>query len=169
MKNLKIFAVLLFVMGMIAASCEGPEGPRGPAGAAGTNGTNGTDGNANVMMFGFGDTTITYSLSYILPISGGLADSSLILPYYRESGFWYQAGEIGYAGGFQTRYYTNPGTTTTTLWIQLYDVDGSAYSGTGETWDSVRVFVIPATQFYASAPDVDFTNYYEVQSYFNQK
>ncbi len=167
MKNLKIFAVVLFVMGMIAASCEGPEGPRGPAGAAGTNGT---DGNANVMMFGFGDTTITSTLSLDLPISQGLCDSSIVLPYYSEGGFWYQMGEIGYGASFLTRYYLYTGYVTyTILQIGLYNVDGSAYTGTGETWDSIRVFVIPATQFYASEPEINFSDYYEVENYFDQK
>ncbi|MDX9931708.1 MAG: collagen-like protein [Bacteroidales bacterium] len=166
MKNLKFFAVILFVMGMIAASCEGPEGPRGPAGAAGINGT---DGNANVMVFGFPGDTMTSSntsLLFQLPITSTLMDSSLILPYYRDYN-WYQAGSMGMSGDYETRYWYRISNQTVSLNIQ--NPDGSDYTGADVIWDSVRIFVIPASQFYAAEPDVDFANYYEVESYFGQK
>ncbi|MPM02943.1 hypothetical protein SDC9_49202 [bioreactor metagenome] len=166
MKNLKIFAVLLFVMGMITASCEGPEGPRGPAGAAGTNGT---DGNANVVVYGFPGVTMSTSTDYTsftLPVSSGMLDSSIVLPYFYQYN-WYQAGSLGYGGYYNTRYWIN--TFSSLVGIGITNPDGTTYTGTDQIWDSVRIFLIPANQFYAAEPEVDFTNYYEVQSYFNQK
>lgn len=166
MKNFKIFAVALFVMGMIAASCEGPEGPRGPAGAAGTNGT---DGNANVIVCGFPGDTMSTSNQYLnltLPVTAGIMDSSLILPYFHQN-FWYQAGTLGYGGFYDTRYWIN--NVGSLVGIGIVNLDGSAFTGSDQIWDSVRIFVVPATQFYAAEPVVNFANYYEVEDYFSQK
>jgi hypothetical protein len=165
MKNLKIFAVVLFVMGMIASSCEGPEGPRGPAGTAGTDGT---DGNANVIVCGFPEDTLTASNPYldlILPVSAGICDSSVILPYLHQYN-WYPIGGLGYGGYYNTRYwiYSND------LGIAIMNPDGSDYSGSDQIWDSIRVFVIPASDFRkAEQNGVDFKNMDEVNSYFEQK
>lgn len=164
MKNLKIFAVVLFVMGMIAASCEGPEGPRGPAGAAGTNGS---DGNANVIVCGFPGDTMTTSNMYLnltLPVSADICDSSLILPYLFQYN-WYPVGSLGYGGYYNSRYwiYSN------TVGIAILNPDGSDYTGADQLWDSLRVFVIPASEFRAAESIVNFDNYYEVEDYFSQK
>lgn len=170
MKNLKIFAVVLFVMGMIASSCEGPEGPRGPAGAAGTDGTDGTDGNANVIVCGFPGVTMTTaytSHSVYLPITGTLMDSSLILPYYHDVN-WYQAGAMGMGGDYETRYWYR--SSDLQLAISILNPDGSAFTGADQIWDSIRVFVIPASDFrMAEQNGVDFKNMDEVNSYFEQK
>jgi len=169
MKNLKFFAVALFVMGMIAASCEGPEGPRGPAG---TSGSNGTDGNANVSVYGFPSDTLTsavYWVYHTLPITGGLLDSSMIVSYYSNGVGWYQVGELGPGALYQTRYWLYGYTASSEIGIGVANSDGSLYTGSDIVWDSLRVFVIPANQFYAAEPEVNFSNYYEVESYFDQK
>jgi len=172
MKNLKIFAVILFVMGMIASSCEGPEGPRGPAGTAGTDGTDGTDGNANVSVYGFPADTFTAAInshSYTIPITSEVFDSSFFLGYYYSSGGWYEVGQMGAIGAYQSRSWLYVYSTYTTYGVRIHNVDGSAYSGSDVIWDSLRVFVVPANQFYAAEPLVDFSNYKEVKDYFGTK
>lgn len=171
MKNIKIFAVLLFVMGLIAASCEGPEGPRGPAGAAGTDGT---DGNANVTVFCYGDTTITSAASlvryYLNGASTGLMDSSMVIPYYGTGSVWYMAGGLGAGGGYYTRFYIWPGSVPPVVSFEVLNPDATAYTGSDIYWDSVRIFVIPANNFrMAQKNGVDFNDIHEVNSYFGQK
>ncbi len=172
MKNLKIFAVVLFVMGMIASSCEGPEGPRGPAGAAGTDGT---DGNANVIVYSFGDTTFTSTANFIqyhlVGMTEGQMDSSVVLPYFSNTGnVWYLAGGYGSGGAYITRFFIWPDATPPTVNIQMLNTDGSDYSGSDETWDSVRIFIIPATDFrMAEENGLNWKNFSEVNSFYNQK
>jgi len=172
MKNLKIFAVILFVMGMIASSCEGPEGPRGPAGTAGTDGTDGTDGNANVICYGFPGVTMgtTSTSTYLtLPLTDAMVDSSLILPYFYTAGLWFQAGQVGLNAEYLTRYYIYPGGTSADAIVKIMNVDATTYTGADQIWDSMRVFVIPASQFRAAEQFVDFSNYKEVKDYFGTK
>jgi hypothetical protein len=166
MKNLKCLAMILCIV-IVAVSCKKEEGPQGPAGPSGTNGTN---GNANVTVYGFGAQTFTStdpSVNLVLPISGGMVDSSLILPYYHYDSWWYQFGEIGYASSYQTRYYIYPTDSTSTLLLQIYDLDGTAYTGGDLTLDSIRVFVIPANIFRSTpAGKVDYNDYQSVSSYY---
>jgi len=169
MKTLKLLAMIL-IIGALAASCEkeeGPTGPQGPAGAAGAN------GNANVMVYGFGETTLTSvstEKSFTLPISSGKVDSSMIYPYFHHNSWWYPAGSIGYASSYLTRYYIFPGTTSSSLLIGIKNVDGSVYTGADVTWDSVRVFVIPANVFkIAKNQNVDFNDYQAVADYCESK
>lgn len=169
---------MLLMMGIIAASCE-KEGPQGPAGTNGTNGingtngTNGTDGNANVTVYGFGSKTFTsssYEQSYILPITAGIVDSSVILPYYHYQSFWYPVGSVGYMGSFSTRFYISPASPSSYLLAQVRNADGSAYTGSEVIWDSTRVFVVPANVFRSSkASNVDFSDYREVEAYYSLK
>lgn len=167
MKTLKLLSVL-FIIAAIATSCE----KEGPAGPAGTNGTNGTNGNANVTVYGFSEHTFTSAdpgAQFLLPISQGMADSSLVLPYYTMSGYWYQIGEIGIGGNFTCRYFIDPFPAYSNLRVDIRDVDGSAYSGGNITWDSIRVFVIPANIFRSAQKDkVDFSSHKEVAHYFEK-
>jgi hypothetical protein len=169
MKNLKLLTIILFI-GIIAVSCKKEEGPVGPAGPAGTNGTN---GNANVTVYGFGAQTysvVNYEHPFTLPVSAGIADSSLIFPYYHYSVWWYPVGSVGYGGTYSSRYYIYPNTTSTTVQIQVRNADGSSYSGADITWDSVRVFVIPANIFKSTpAGKVNFKDYQSVSSYYGVK
>jgi hypothetical protein len=181
MKISKLLFMLL-IIAAIGASCkkEGPAGPAGPAGTNGTNGANGTDGtngtngNANVTVYGFSGTTFTSAVPGIdlsLPLSVGMVDSSLILPYYSLYGYWYQVGVIGYATNFTSRYYIDPGITpdTTDLRIIIMDVDATPYSGANITCDSIRVFVIPANIFRSAGhQNIDFTDYNEVSAYYDR-
>ena len=166
MKTLKRLCVLL-IIAAVASSCEKEAGPAGPAG------TNGTNGNANVTVYGFSEHTFSSlapGTNYTLPISGGMADSSLIIAYYRMYEFWYQMGEIGYGANFASRYFIEPLPTSTYLRIDIKNVDGTNYTGGDITWDSIRVFVIPANIFRSAKMDnIDFKNQSEVSAYFDER
>ncbi|HOH83261.1 MAG TPA: hypothetical protein PLI16_01480 [Bacteroidales bacterium] len=98
-----------------------------------------------------------------------MAGSSLIMPYYYISDYWYHMGEIGYGDNFASRYFIEPQSTVTYLRIDIKNVDGSNYSGPGFTWDSIRVFVIPANIFRNAQIDkLDFNNHNEVTNYFKK-
>ncbi|HQI70470.1 MAG TPA: hypothetical protein PLT47_06940 [Bacteroidales bacterium] len=164
MKTLKLLSVL-FIIAAITYSCE-KEGPAGPAG------TNGTNGNANVTVYGFGEytfTTATPWTQFTLPISQGMVDSSLILPYYHMTNYWYQVGEIGIGGSFTSRYFIEPFASSSDLRIEIRNIDGAPYNGADVTWDSIRVFVIPANTFRSAQSDnIDFNNHNEVAQYFEK-
>jgi hypothetical protein len=166
MKKLKLLAMIL-CLAIVAVSCKKEEGPQGPAGPSGTNGTN---GNANVTVYGFGAQTFTSTaptVAIILPISGTRVDSCLILPYYHYTSWWYQFGEIGYGSAYQSRYYIYPSDSTSTLLLQIYDLDGTVYTGADLTVDSIRVFVIPANIFRSTPTGkVDYNDYQSVSSYY---
>jgi len=172
MKTLNLIAVIL-LFGLITVSCEGPEGPKGANGTNGIDGTNGTDGNANVMVYGFPGDTISTTNTYIsntLPITSGMTDSSMILPYFSASSLWYQAGQVGPNASYLTRYFIYPNTTSCDVTIRIHNVDGTSYTGADNIWDSVRIFVIPANVFHmAEQNNLDFSNFNEVNGYFKQK
>ncbi len=165
MKTIKLLFALLVIVA-VTTSCKKEAGPQGPAG------TNGTNGNANVRVYGFGEHTFSAadpSTNVTLPISAGMADSSLIIPYYHISAYWYQMGEIGYGANFATRYFIEPYPSVTYLRIDIKNVDGANYSGPDFTWDSIRVFVIPANIFRSAQKDyVDFSSHKEVAHYFEK-
>ncbi|MCK9613523.1 MAG: hypothetical protein PHR81_10680 [Bacteroidales bacterium] len=175
MKKLKILAMILFI-GIIAASCE-KEGPAGPAGTNGTNGIDGTDGNANVTVYGFGETVLNaVNLFWVsfkpAELTSGMVDSSFILAYYKSGATvnypWYSGGGIGPDGLYQTKMfiYRDP----TSVDLRLYNPDGSAYSSIDVTWDSVRIFIVPANIFRnAEMEKVNFNDYSQVSNYFSNK
>lgn len=171
MKTLKMIAVMLLV-GFIAASCEGPEGPKGTNGTNGIDGVDGVDGNANVRIFDFaGDTltsTLNYTYRYIQDTTFSL-DSCMILPYYLNF-YWYQLGQMGPGGSYQTRYWYMDYSNEIEVGMRVHNVDGSAYSGSDVIWDSIRIFVIPINTFHmAEKANLDFSNYNEVNGYFSTK
>lgn len=176
MKTLKLLFALL-IIAAIATSCEKEEGPAGPAGAAGTNGTNGTNGNANVSVYGFGQQLFNAGNIYLNGFSfSGMTneeiDSSLFIPYYFADGYfnWYTAGQVGPVNQYQSRCFIITTSPTQPLKIVLCDPDGTSYTGADVTWDSVRIFVIPANTFrLANKQNVDFNNYNEVSAYFNAR
>lgn len=161
---------MIILIAFVAASCEKEEGPQGPAGA---NGTDGKDGNANVTVYGFtGDTLTTSSTwkDYFIPITPGAVDSSIILPYYFTYGYWYLAGGLGYGAGYLTRFGVETSIPSARVFIGIFNPDGAAYTGTDVIWDSIRIFVVPATIFKsARAKNIDFNNYKEVKAYYQEK
>jgi len=171
MKTIKLLAMFLFI-GIIAVSCKKEEGPAGPQGPAGTNGTN---GNANVKVFGYPKDTLNaanwYELIYSpAGLTAGLIDSSAIFIYYSAyTGQWNMANGFGPGASYATIQYTD---TWSTPYVSVYlrNVDGSSYTGADVVWDSVRVFIIPASTLkVAQKQNINFNNYNEVNTYFEAK
>lgn len=172
------FLALLITAGLIIVACEGPEGPRGPAGANGTNGvdgvdgTDGEDGNANVKVFDFVGDTLTASLGYTYRYINDTTfstDSCIVLPYYKNY-YWYQVGQMGPGGAYQSRYWYVDLTNQIEIGMRIHNLDGSIYSGADVVWDSIRVFVIPMNTYHmAERANLDFSNYNEVKGYFSEK
>lgn len=170
MKNLKLIAIA-FILGLVVVSCKKEAGPSGPAG---TNGTNGTNGNANVKVYGFGTTTLNSSnayYAYFMPagLTAGMIDSSVIITYYGTGpGSWNMANGLGPVGSYSTIQYTY--ISPPEVGVYLRNADGTSYSGSDVTWDSVRIFVIPAMQLKdAKIHHLDFQNYSAVRSFFYGK
>jgi hypothetical protein len=171
MKKAKLLAIILLI-GIVAISCK-KEGPQGPVGTAGANGTN---GNANVILYAFGDTTFSaanlYRVNYYpAGLTSGMVDSSLILAYYKQTLYnaWYPVGGIGLNGNYQTRMFIDPAPPPCVT-IRLNNIDGSAYSGADVSWDTVRIFVIPANIFRSVLADkVDLTNYLKANEYLSNR
>lgn len=161
MKVINLFSLIL-VMAMITVSCQKePEvGPRGPAGA---------DGNANVIVYLFGDTTLSGSTSITYTLDGvtpGMADTCLILPYYNTGTMWYLVGGLGAGANYQTRFWTW-NTDPLTMGIRLHNPDGSLYTGIDVIWEAVKVYVMSPTEFrMAQDNNIDFNNYDQVNAYF---
>lgn len=159
--------MLLFI-GVIAVSCKKEAGP------AGTNGTNGTNGNANVMVYGYGETVLNagnsyYAYFYPDVLTPGLIDSSVITCYYSVgANEWNVANGYGPGAQYATIQYTGVGTQSY-VGIYLKNPDGTTYSGADITWDSVRVFIIPANIFRSfKMENVDYNDYYSVNDYFSK-
>ena len=139
MKTLKLLAVILFV-GFIAISCK-KEGPAGK---------NGTNGNANVQVFGYSTHLFNWDNGYSVSYSpAGLSSesifSSVIYIYYTElPGIWHVANGLGPNGDYATIQYMVGGVAPYVS-VYLMTPEGNFYSGTDVTWDSARVFFVPAT------------------------
>jgi hypothetical protein len=179
MKKIKLLAMILF-LGAIAVSCEkeGPAGPAGPSGPSGSSGANGTNGNANVTVYGFGETVFNAANLYWVSfepagLTNSKVDSSLIMAYYKTGAGasypWYPTGDLGPNSTYQTKMFVYD-LIPPSVEVRLYDPDGSNYSDVDVTWDTVRIFVIPANIFRtAQDDDVNFNDYQSVSSYFPQK
>lgn len=138
----KLTKILMIAVIAIMASCS-KEGPQGPAG---TNGTNGTDGNANVTVYNFGTSfSLTGEKSLTLTgISQSDFDNSLHLVYYKDNGctgYWYSAPGLGCGANYQIRIYAS--LSSTALYFNIKDPDGSSFSGAARNITQVKVFIIP--------------------------
>ncbi len=163
-------ATILFI-GAIAlfASCK--KSTTGPTGPAGATGATGAQGNANVKIYNYGITTFSSSSILARFAPAGLTaqkiDSSLILVYYSEgAGQWNMANGLGPGGSYATIQYTEPSDTSVNVYLQ--DSDGSNYSGSGVTWQKVRVVIAPTGSVFRKA-ELDYSNYAEVAKYYNIK
>ena len=174
MRTLKLFAMILLI-GIIAVSCKKETGPTGPQGPSGTNGTNGTNGNANVTVYGFGSTTLNsgngyYGYFYPAGLTSGMIDSSTVVSYYQVgANEWNMANGLGPAANYATIQYTYGGGSPFVS-IYLRNADGTTYTGSDVTWDSVRIFVVPANIYkIANRNNLDYKNYKAVNNYFKTK
>ena len=137
MNTLKHLSIILVALAFWACSKKGPAG---------------IDGNANVTEYNFeADFTLSGTSIYqafTLPVSQAEADQSIFLCYYRITLYnpnWFICPDIGPGYNFITRGLISPGTSSTTYYLQVHDVDGSAYSGSEIRFDRVRIFVVPAS------------------------
>ena len=166
MKSFKLFSLLLIILAM-AASCKKDPAPAGPAG---------TNGNANVKIYSYGHCTFNAENFYEIQFTpngftAGLIDSSAIFAYYRHMSLqWNMANGNGPGAQYATIQYTNAYYQQPYLGIYLMNSNGTNYTGTDVTWDSVRIVVIPANLFMkAKQQDLDFRNYNAVYKYCNLK
>jgi hypothetical protein len=164
MEKLKLMAIVLLI-GIIAVSCKKETGPAGPAG------TNGNDGNANVTMYVYGTQSFTSVNGYIASftptgLTASMIETSMMLSYYKPGANypWYTVGGLGANLAYQTRMlmYTDP----ISIDIRLNNPDGTAYTGIDQTWDSVRIFVVPASVIkIAGKQNIDLKDYASAKNY----
>jgi len=172
MKTLKLVAMVLFI-GIIAVSCKKEEGPAGPQGPAGTNGT---DGNANVTLYRFGTQSFTSTNYYrvdIAPIglTQTLFNSSVLMSYYFDpaGGSWYPVGQIGANSNYTTRQFFYSYADSVSWALNIKNTDGTTYTGVDVTWDSLKLYVIPANIFKnAKADNLNFNDYNQIKTYFSE-
>lgn len=164
----KLFITMLAFMAVLV-SCKKVE--KGPAGPAGANGTNGTNGNANVKLFYFGKDSIMttrtmfYFDIYDPAVTANMMDSSAVLFYHQSNGFWYSSPGLGYSHMYQTRFYTY--SPTRNLSFEVYNPDGSAYTGSKIIITKFKAIIIPSSDYKGSRiKPVDFNDYYATMRYY---
>lgn len=171
MKIVKLM-ILTLLIGAATVSCKkevvGPQGAQGAKGA---------DGNANVTVHRYGATTFTNSNYYwesFFPsgLTSAMVSNSVILTYYAlsNSNIWYTVGSDGPGGsGYSTRQYCF--VNDKSVEIRLNNPDGTTYSGPGDVvWDSVKIYVIPATSLaIAQDNNLNLDDYKAVSKYFAVK
>ena len=187
-----VLAVLLYW----AVACKGPDGPQGPAGPTGATGTTGPQGasgvagpqgpkgdagNANVQQITYGAQTHTGTADLLLSFPASLSittavvERSLFLVYVKQSGktstgttvsYWFTIpGET--VSGNEYSYYLAASTQTA---AGLFLRRTVSYLPGSESFESVRVLLIPATQTIGgrlSAPGVDYRDYESVRRFYN--
>lgn len=170
MKKIQFIALSL-IASMIIVSCEGPEGPAGPTGPIGPSGQN---GNEEVLMFTYGPVSLDavgwYNAYYTFgSLTKGKLDSSVILIYYSAYySQWNVANGMGPDGDYATIQYFNESDSTAVVYLK--NADGTTYSGSDVTWDSTKIFVIPASEMaYAQQNKINFSDMRETQEFFGLK
>ena len=144
-------------------------------GAPGAPGAPGVDGNANVTQISFGSKTFAGTgaiISLTLPgITKSIAEKSMILSYGKTSDgvttFWYQLPGKGNTGVREYRTYFESKDPASILNIQMKT--GTTPS-TPETFDAIRVLVIPANVLINGRGGVlpyDISDYESMRAYFN--
>ena len=151
---------------MLVSACKKEVGQTGPSGK---------DGNANVKVFLFTDDTLGsgISISHILPITKGEADSSLFLFYYTTTAnsssttnFWYTCPGLGIGGAYQTRPYIIANATNVEANINITNADASPYTGSTEYLPSVKIVMMKPSSFIVGKKEaVDFSDYKATMQY----
>lgn len=157
-------SALVLALSFTGCKKDGEVGPSGPAGS------NGVDGNANVKLFYFGPDTMTTTTTWKThvfdsTITENMIDSSLVLIYHENSGFWYPSPGLGIAGSYQTRSYTYGTPTQASLSIQIYNADGSTYTGAQQIFTRIKVIIAPADIFTGRGMKIDTKDYYATMGY----
>lgn len=160
--SIKILTIALVLSSTAFISCKKEAGPKGDPG------TPGIDGNANVTQISFGSKTIPANSFITLTLPGitkPIAEKSLILTYGKASGtpYWYQLPGFGYLGTREYRAFVEPRDPASFLTISM--VGGT----TSETFDAIRVLVIPASALVSGRGGVapyDISDYESMRAYF---
>lgn len=166
MKKLELLLSSALVFALLFSGCK-KDGETGPAGPAGANGTN---GNANVKLVYFGPDTLNTTTTWIThnfdsTITENMIDSSLVLIYHENSGFWYPSPGLGLGGSYQTRAYTYGTPSVASLTLQIYNTDGSTYTGGQQIFSRIKVIIAPADIFTGRGMKVDTRDYYSTMGY----
>jgi hypothetical protein len=166
--------ILLFVIAFACLQCT-KEGPAGPKGATGLTGA---DGNANVITYLITDSTLLawdfnnvialqYDSTFNIPDS--IKNEGVVLVYLKfemASNYWYPCPGLGVDGYFQTRLAIG----NTSIRIQIFNADGSFYTGTPPEVSAVRIIQIPASTVIAMGKNSqcpEFQDYKAVMRFFN--
>jgi hypothetical protein len=132
----RILAIVLMLGSLSINSCKNETGPKGDPGA---------DGNANVTQISFGSTTITSGSYLTLPgITKSIADKSLILTYGSFGNQWVSLSGYWINTLHNKTYFTRISPIDPTSRVYFDQITGTA---TSETFDAIRVLVIPANVF----------------------
>ena len=162
------------------AGAQGPAGATGATGATGAQGEQGIPGNSGAVMYNFTSTTTTTGrTSYTIPLGSAVTLNSLIYSYFNIGGTWYPAPGLG-AGlnpSYQVKVYYSYYPSTTTAYVDLYNVAGTALYATSTTIAGFKVVVVPipadnitivaGTLTTASkSTAINYNNYEEVAAYY---
>ncbi|MBA4242086.1 MAG: hypothetical protein C0448_15285 [Sphingobacteriaceae bacterium] len=165
----KIFIAVFALFATLVSCKKAEKGDMGPAGPAGANGTN---GNANVKILYFGKDSITttrtsfyFSLSNPA-VTSNMLDSSAVLVYHLvDNNAWYTTPGLGLAGYYESRFYTY--SASKSLYISVYDPDGTPYTGPQVNILKFKVVLIPSSDYKGSRKKpVDFNDYYATMNYY---
>jgi hypothetical protein len=168
MKKIMTMALLLGSLALIqSCSKDGEVGPQGPKGDTGATGAAGQNGVSGAVAFEF--TNKGSSFDEVMAI-GTKADSCAVMVYYKDASLtnlWYAAPGLGPNATYQTRYYIQPGASSTNIRFNIYNPDGSSYTGSTVTFAVVKVVFIPHTLGKKDA--VDYSDYMAVAKYYGLK
>jgi hypothetical protein len=167
----KIFIAVFALFATLVSCKKAEKGEMGPAGTNGINGTNGTDGNANVKLFYFGKDSITSAhtaFSFVVTdptVTANMMDSSACMIYHEApNGAWYSTG-IGYSSMYQSRFYYY--VLGKSFYMSVYNIDGSAYSGSQVNILKFKIVIIPSSDYKGSRKKpVDFNDYKATMTYY---
>ena len=130
--------LILFVVILFMAACEGPMGPMGPAGPAGPIGPTGPAGEDFEYFYGSSTVDSAGKAMVALPVGAGTyPQAPLITCYLGGSGLWLVIGTAVSAGG----------PTATMGWMGdhwIVSFNGGALNPYGSGWAGWTFFVVAA-------------------------
>jgi len=177
-----LFLIAVVLMTLLNA-CKGPQGTQGPIGpqgaqgAQGEKGAKGDTGDVGVQQITYTDkrNDLPNDLLLLLPntLTTGVVEKSLFYVYVKQTqttngvsnSYWFPIpGEI--LNGNRYTFYVHPGDANTQAGLFLRRTVN--FQDGGDTFESIRVLIIPAsTQINGRRASVNFNNYEEVRLAFN--
>jgi hypothetical protein len=175
-KNLNLaFLALVFTVLLLPACKKGDAGPQGQTGPQGSEGPQGVEGNADVTLYSFGPqslATAAYTMFSIATTEDSANNSAwFVYLYYDANSRWYSIPGFGIGGATDYRLSNSYASGQALIYIDKA-------SGTGENYSKAKVFRIYGTHIVRSTtaaapvemkplPDIDFSNYEAVNSYYH--